>query len=322
MCDKDKYVQDCIKREKENFAVFEKNIENQCKRDTLTEIRYAERRCSELGNQIEDCLKRSQEVCSQMQGIGDECRKIVTDKNVRKFMEKEIKKQCKFAGFYKEKEGYIKKIEKSPKIEIKIAVPDTVTDEQINRLKQLIVDLEKELTSDGLIVFSGEIDKTKFSELAQIPYVASAKKDIFLDKEEITKPEEIAKNLISLRDIDVPKELQYLIDEKADDLIDASKDLDEIKIKEEKKGVGYKIRLFLGLAKKIEESEINELKSSQSKLQNSIETLTKVSEQIIEPVAKAVIIEQIESLKQQKQGIENLIAKKAKKAKGLAGLFG
>lgn len=322
MCDKDRYVEDCIKREKENFEVFGKNVENQCKRDTLTEIRYAERRCSELGSQIEDCLKRSQEVCSHMEGIGDECRKIVTEENVRKFMEKEIKKQCKFAGFYKEKEEHIKRAEKYPKIEIKIAVPDTVTDEQIARLKQIIVGLERELSSGGLIVYSGEIDKTKFSELAQIPYVASAKQDVFIEKEDIKKPEEVAKNLIALRDIEVPKELQYLIDEKADELIDVSKDIDEIKTKEEKKGFGYKIKLFLGLAKKAEESEINELKANIAKLENSIESLAKVSEQLTDAVAKAVIIEQIDSLKEQRQDIEKLISKKEKKAKGLFGMFG
>ena len=90
-------------------------------------------------------------------------------------------------------------------------------------------------------------------------------------------------------------------------------------VKEEEKGIGYKVRLFLGLAKKAEEVEIKQLSESNDKLKNSIETLAKLIDEVPSDVAKVILKEQVENLKQQQADIEVLIETKTKKAKGLFG---
>ncbi|MBI4452241.1 hypothetical protein HY637_02330, partial [Candidatus Woesearchaeota archaeon] len=137
-----------------------------------------------------------------------------------------------------------------------------------------------------------------------------------------TKVEEAAGKLASLRDSDVPSEYLYIIEDKASEVLDASDKLEEVEKKEENKGFGYKIKLFLGLAKAAEQEEIKQLDESKAKLQNSIETLTKLIDEVPSDVAKAILKEQVENLKQQQEEIQVLIETKGKKAKGLFGVFG
>ena len=61
---------------------------------------------------------------------------------------------------------------------------------------------------------------------------------------------------------------------------------------------------------------------SKLKLATSIEALAKLVDEVPSDVAKAIIKEQVENLKQQQGEIEVLIETKEKKAKGLFGIFG
>ena len=88
------------------------------------------------------------------------------------------------------------------------------------------------------------------------------------------------------------------------------------------KGIGYKFRLFFGLAKKAEQEEIRQLSESKEKLQNSIQTLAKLTDEVSSDIVKAVLKEQVENLIRQKEDIDTLIKSKEKKSKGLFGLFG
>ena len=96
----------------------------------------------------------------------------------------------------------------------------------------------------------------------------------------------------------------------------------EVKGSEESKGVGYKIKLFLGFAKESEDAEIKNLGSSKQRLETSISSLSKLAEQIPHEISKSILKEQVAELERQKEDIDNLIKQKEKKAKGLLRLFG
>ena len=98
--------------------------------------------------------------------------------------------------------------------------------------------------------------------------------------------------------------------------------MEDVENKEEQKGIGYKIRLFLGLAKAAEQEEIKQLQESNSKLQSSIEALTKLAEEVPSDVAKSILKEQVKNLKLQQADTKVLIESKEKKAKGWFGVFG
>jgi len=91
---------------------------------------------------------------------------------------------------------------------------------------------------------------------------------------------------------------------------------------EESKGFGYKIKLFLGFAKEIEESEVKNLEMSKQRLETSIKSLAALSEEMPNEISKAILKEQVAELERQKEDLESLIKQKQKKAKGLLQLFG
>ena len=120
----------------------------------------------------------------------------------------------------------------------------------------------------------------------------------------------------------MPNEYLYIIEGEASEVLDVSEELEDLDEKEKEKGFGYKFRLFLGLAREAEELEIKQLGESNSKLQNSIDALTKLVDDVPSDVAKAVLKEQIENIKAQQEEIKALMETKSKKAKGLLGIFG
>ena len=212
-----------------------------------------------------------------------------------------------------------------------MAVLNTASEDDMQKLELFIDDLKEDLKLQDTTVYKGTIKPNNFGDIKLLPFVVNAKISTFASSERSRevkakivagqKVEEAAGKLASLRDSDVPSEYIYIIEDKASDVLDVSDKLKEIEKKEEQKGLGYKIRLFLGLAKKAEEVEIKQLGESNEKLKNSIETLAKLIDEVPSDVAKAILKEQVESLKKQQEDIEVLIETKAKKAKGLFGIF-
>ena len=121
---------------------------------------------------------------------------------------------------------------------------------------------------------------------------------------------------------DVSTEYKYIIEDKASDILNASESLKEVKDSEESKGIGYKIKLFLGFAKKTEQDEITRLGLSKARLETSIKTLSKLADEIPDDIAKSILKAQVEELEKQKEDIDSLIAQKEKNSKGLIRLFG
>ena len=248
--------------------------------------------------------------------------------NLMNFIIEEANKRCKFADII-ENENYIKKAEK---VEIILAILNTATENDIEKLELFVEELNEELKLQDTTVYKGIISPNRFGDVKSLPFVVNAKISTFTSSERAEevktrivarhKVEEAASRLVSLRDSDVPTEYLYIIEGEASDILNVSDSLEDIEEKEEQKGLGYKIRLFLGLAKRAEQEEINQLEESNSKLSNSIEILTKLIDEVPSDVAKAILQEQVENLKQQQDDIKVLIETKGKKAKGLFGIFG
>lgn len=263
-----------------------------------------------------------------MKGAVEKCREFLTEESLRKFIVEEVKKRCKFTDIIPDEED----VKRSDKTEIILAVLNTATESDIDKLELFVDNLKEELKLQDTTVYKGTMDPNRFRDIKLLPFVVNAKLSAVVSSERAKevkakivarqKVEEAASKLVSLRDSDVPNEYLYIIEDKASDVLDVSEDLEEIEKKEEQKGIGYKIRLFLGLAKKAEEVEIKQLEDSNAKLKKSIETLTKLIDEVPSDVAKAILKEQVENLKQQQEDIEVLIETKEKKAKGLLGLFG
>lgn len=135
-------------------------------------------------------------------------------------------------------------------------------------------------------------------------------------------PRQVIEKILDLKESGVSGKFTGILDEEVGDLEDVSEDLEELGKLEEEKGLGYKLKLFLGFAKKIEEDEIQRLESSKSRLETSIETLSKLASNTEDEVMAEILKAQVQELERQKEDINSLIAQKNKKSKGLLQLFG
>lgn len=320
-CNKDKFVDECIKREKENVEFDLENSKRQCERDAKIQARHMERDCSRMEEDRQRCYDDGKRRCTEMEGLADDCREKMTEENFRNFIIKEAEKKCKFVPFLKKKD-----FSEYDKMEVTLAVMDTITQDEIEKLKSIMVYLEEKYKLEGKIIMEGIINPNDFKELERFSFVIDAK----LHPPESERgsvianlnPERVVEKLMELRDTEVPSEYRYLIEDEANDILEVSDDLDEIKEKEEGKGIGYKIRLFLGLAKEMEDGEIEKLELSRQRLETSITSLSRLAEEVPDDIAKSILKAQVEDLERQKEDMDDLIKQKQKKSKGLLSLFG
>ncbi len=327
-CDKDTFIEKCKEQERKSSEFLKTQIEKNCETATLAEIRHAEERCARIDEDRKRCLEHGAKRCEHMKGNAQKCIELMTEDSLRKFIVEETRKRCKFKDIMADEE----EVKRADKAEIVLAVLNTATEEDIEKLKLFINDLEEDLRLQDTTIYKGDIDPNRFGDIKLLPFVVNAKISSAKSSERAkevkegivisSKVEEAASQLASLRDSDVPTEYLFIIEDKASEVLDVSDELEDVEKKEEQKGIGYKIRLFLGLAKAAEQEEIKQLEESNSKLQNSIETLTKLIEEVPSDVAKAILKEQVENLKKQQADIQVLIETKEKKAKGWFGVFG
>jgi len=327
-CDKSSFIEKCKEQERKNNEDMQLKTGHTCQSNIDSQINAVQERCSRIEEEKKHCLDEKTKRCSQMQGLQQKCTDTLTEENLRKFIIEEATKRCKFAGILKNED----EIRRSDKVEIILAVLNTATEDDLSKLKVYVDNLHEDLKLQDTTIYKGTIDPNRFWDIKLMPFVVNAKISTATSseiskqvKESIVagqKAEDAAGKLASLRDSDIPSEYLYIIEDKASDVLNVSDKLDELQKKDEQKGVGYKIKLFFGLAKKAEQDEISQLEESKSKLSSSIDALAKLVDGIPSDVAKAVLKEQVESLKKQQQEIDALIKAKQKKAKGLFGIFG
>ncbi|MBI2542251.1 hypothetical protein HYV80_06085 [Candidatus Woesearchaeota archaeon] len=327
-CDKSSLIEKCRQQSRRNFEEHSSKIGQQCELYTVSEIRAAEDRCSRMDKERERCFSESAKRCEHTKGIAEKCRESLTEENLRKFIAEESKKRCKFKDILADEDD----VRASDKVEIVLAVLNTATEDDVSKLELFIDGLKEDLKLQDTTVYKGMINPNNFNDIKLLPFVVNAKISAVAGSERAKdakakivagqKAEEAAGRLASLRDSDVPDEYLYIIENQANDVLDVSDNLKEIEKKEDGKGLGYKIRLFLGLAKAAEQEEIRQLDESKAKLKGSIEALAKLADEVPSDVAKSILKEQVDNLKKQHDDIEVLIDAKEKKAKGLLGLFG
>ena len=327
-CDKSGFIEKCKEQERKNYGDFNLRIEKNCELQTQSEIKHTEQRCAKIDEERNRCLEQSTKRCEQMKGVAEKCKETLTEENLRKFIVEETKKRCKFTDIIEHEDD----VRKSEKAEVILAILNTATKDDIDKLELFVDGLKEELKLQETTVYKGTINPNNFGDIKLLPFVVNAKLSSVASSERAKevkarivagqKAEEIAGKLASLRDSDVPSEYLYIIEDKASDVLDVSEELEDVEDKEEQKGIGYKFRRFLGLAKEAEQEEIKQLEESKNKLKNSIDTLTKLIDEVPSDVAKAILKEQVENLKEQQEDIEVLIETKEKKAKGLLGIFG
>ena len=277
--------------------------------------------------QRQRCLDESSKRCEMSQGIANECREKVNEENFRNFIIREAEKKCKFMPYMEKKD-----FSKYEKMEVVLAVVDTVGEEEISKIKAIVENLEKKDEVDGKIIFEGLINPNEFNKLKELSFIVGAKLNAPESSETAKErkasiiaglnPEKVVEKLLELTSSDVSSEYKYLIEGEANELLEASESIDKVEESEESKGIGYKIKLFLGLAKEIEESEVKNLEMSKGRLETSIKSLGKLAEEMPNDITKSILKEQVAELERQKDDLENLIKQKQKKAKGLLGLFG
>ena len=327
-CDKANFADRCRENANKNNEEFKLRIGETCKSQTQSQIAAAEDKCSRIDKEKSKCEEQTGKRCSQMKGLSEKCKSTLTEENLRKFIISEAEKRCKFSDKLEDKES----IQKSEKAEIVLAVLNKATQSDFDKLKLFVSDLKEDLKLQDTTVYKGTINPTNFGDIKLLPFVVNAKISTASSseksdeaKEKIVasrKVEDTASKLASLRDSDVPSQYLYIIEDKANDVLNVSGKLGEIEKKDDQKGIGYKMKLFFGLAKAAEQNEIAQLEESKTKLNNSITTLTKLIDEVPSDVAKAVLKEQVESLKKQQEDIEVLITAKQKKSKGFFGIFG
>lgn len=327
-CDSANFAERCKEQSKKSLEELKPKIEENCKSQTQSFILAAEDKCSRIGNEKSRCLEETSRKCAQMKGLSEKCMSTLTEDNLRKFIIEEAKKRCKFSDKLEDRD----EIKKSDKAEIVLAVLNTATQSDFDKLKLFVNDLKEDLKLQDTTVYRGTINPNSFADVKLLPFVVNAKISTAVSsekskevKEKIVagqKAEDAASKLVSLRDSDVPSQYLYIIEDKASDVLNVSDKLKDVEKKDNEKGFGYKMKLFFGLAKKAEQEEIKQLQDTKEKLNNSIDALAKLSDEVPSDVAKSILKEQVESLKKQQEEIDALIQAKEKKSRGLLGLFG
>ncbi len=328
ICDKDIFIKKCKENERKHYVDFDLEIEKNCQLQIKAELNHAEKKCQRIEEDRERCNKFGKRRCEHMKGMAEQCKEFIKEESLRNFIIEEAKKRCRFVEIIQDEE----EVRKTDKKEIILAVLNTATDEDLGRLKLFVDNLHEDMKLQDTIIYRGTIDPNRFGDIRLFNFVVNAKlssvvssevsKDVKAGIVARQKVKGVAGELMSLRESDVPSEYIYIIEDEADDILNVSDELKEIEIKEGEKGFGYKIRLFLGLAKKSEKKEIIQLENSKEKLSESIEKLKKLVDEIPSDIAKAVLNEQVKELKTQQQEIESLIKSKQKKAKGFLSIFG
>ncbi len=327
-CGSTNYAERCKEQSEKNSEKVRPKIDENCKSQTESFILAAEDKCSRLDKEKTKCFEETSKKCSQVKGLSETCRLTLTEDNLRKFIVEEAGKRCRFSEKLEDNEN----ITKSDKVEIVLAVLNTATQSDMDKLKLFVNDIKEDLKLQDTTVYKGTINPSSFGDVKLLPFVVNAKLSTFESSEKAKdvkakivagqKAEDVASKLISLRDSDVPSQYLYVIEDKASDVLNVSDKLKDVEKKDGEKGLGYKMKLFFGFAKKAEQEEIRQLQESGKKLNSSIDALAKLSDEVPSDVAKSILKEQVENLKKQQKDIDALIAAKEKKSKGLFGVFG
>ena len=255
-CDTAHLTEKCMEREKHNEGQPKQEMPANCASQIEYMMKHIEQKCGRIDEEKKHCAEKSAKRCGQVKGLGDKCKELLTEQNLRNFITEEAKKRCRFSDIVHDEHD----INKSEKAEIMLAVLNSATSDDIQKLSLFVDDMKEQLKLEDTTIYKGIINPRSFGDVKKFPFVVNAKISSLHSSEKSEearekvlarhKAGEAAGKLASLRDSDLPQEYVYLIEDKASDVLNVSDSLDEVEKKEGEKGVGYKIKLFFGLAKR------------------------------------------------------------------------
>ena len=320
-CNKDKYVENCVRQEKESNERQLSEIKINCKVQSRIEARKMVERCSREEVEKQRCVEQSARRCSEMGAMIKDCRERLNEENFRQYIKREAESRCKL----------MRHEDESAKTERLFAIIIALRNEDdIGRIDSIVTNLEKLFEIEGSFVYTGIVDDPNLvSDIRKIDSVLDAKISPILpevaeaDKrlDESIRAKGIVDKLNSIKE-DVPDNYRFIIENEAGKILDISEGLGGIEQNEESKGVVYVFRRWFGFVKEKEKEEIENINKHVERLDASITNLETVIDDVPDLIAKSIIKEQIESLKKQKADLEELSSEKESKSKGLFGLFG
>ena len=261
------------------------------------------------------CLEEGNRRCSEIGNLGDDCRQRFEEGNVRAFLLNEIKKRCAVAHSFEPRRD-------ADSYEVTLAINRFASEDDIDELSKLLEDAERLLTLEDTIVVKGTVRKDRIDFLKALPAVQKFKVDNLPEESgSAAAVKRVASKLINLDDESIPEEVAYVVESEAADIATVSEEFGSLEEAEAAKSVGYRLRRLFGLMKEAEELEIERLDASRNNLAGALQNLKTAATHVDDPVAKAVLLEQIEVLSQQQDEISSLIEGKRKKANGFFGLL-
>jgi len=320
-CSREGYIQDCIRNEREWAESGNVELRINCKIDSKFQLREAQNNCRYLEDDKRQCFEEASRHCEGIGGAAADCRENLQESKVRAFLLEEVTQRCSFAG----------DIERGRRdadtFEVILAVSKFATDENLDDISKLLLRSEKLLTLENTIVIKGVVKKEDVDRLKSLPAVLRYKVDNLPDEagSASTIVRGIANNLVNLGELEdeIPDNIAYVVESEAADIADISRKFEELEEIEAGKDFVYKFRRIFGLMKEAEEREIKQLEINIEKLGQSVESLKLAAAEVDDPLTKAVLLEQVDLLREQQQDISKLVIDKQKKALGILGiLFG
>ncbi len=303
-CETDSLMQQCLQQQSSDVE------DSRCKVEADYLFKQVQQSCSRIEQKINMCLEENKERCSNLRDSVANCKEVLTEQNLRTIIKEAAERECKFYLLKKEQGN-------ATKFEVVLAINKDISEENMDKIKFLVSDLEEVLSLENIIIYKGIISPTDLGKLKSYNFILDVKLNPITKDEEKTekrlskKTEHIVRKLISLKDADdLDDESSYLIGEDADDLLELSDELE--KLEQSDRSLFKKIRILLGLAKEQQQREAKLLEEQIKKLDLSIEKLNSLLNDIEDPIIKAALKTQIENLKSQRESLLELKEKKQK----------
>lgn len=325
---KDDFISDCLHKEEGNIANMQRDLRFNCERDALVNIRNMQRECDRRNSEIQRCLKEGALNCDRMGEEVKRCKAEFDGEKSESMALEMAEKQCSLKPMSDKIENIRKAFESVEKfsaasMEVIVAVDESLPDDIKADIKKMFEEVQKEHAEEGFLIYKGIIKANDFGALKKSGNVLDAKiLRVFKGEDEDDEDEKekrivdkVVERLLALQEQGkVSDDFSFFITEEASNIAEADDEAEEVKTKEEGRGMFYKMWRWMGFAKKTEKKEIEQLEKSAEKLSESIEKLEDVMGQA-NPVTKAVLEEQVQNLKAEKKNIEDLVQSKKEKAR-------
>jgi hypothetical protein len=295
----------------EDCEEVKKHAEKECKKRG----EFARKQC-ELAREY--LLPKHEELCERIEEEWKACLEL--PEKIYEHLVDRLEKIC-------ELREYEIKIEPSAEVLPVLIALKLPTSQQIEEIKALVVELGESFEIAGLTIYKAWVSATKLDDLKQLQFVV----DVKVEPRVLVKPKvkkefyvvnvtEDIKNLEIAKQL-VPEHVKPLIEEHKLKIVGIGEKLEKFKFKVEKRGIGYKIKWFFGLASKEEMEDAELLKKQVKELNQTLEELKMITSSTSDVSAVAVLVKEVNKLKVDLKELEERAKEIREKARGLVDLI-